>query len=165
MARRGEPNPALYQAVLDAPDDDGPRLAYADWLEKHRHPERARFIRLQCRQARLSRIDPAYHRLEDEIATLRQRFRKAWLVDHVGTAHVCSGFLRGFPEQVGFLSVKAFRELDTDVLRRWVRRVSFAGAQSLGGLASSKKLAHVRELDLSDNLLGDDALRTLLASP
>jgi uncharacterized protein (TIGR02996 family) len=39
---------ALYRAILDAPDDDAPRLIYADWLEEHGDPERAEFIRLQC---------------------------------------------------------------------------------------------------------------------
>jgi uncharacterized protein (TIGR02996 family) len=41
---------ALLQAVLEHPDDDGPRLAYAEWAE--RQPEesiraRAAFIRAQ----------------------------------------------------------------------------------------------------------------------
>jgi len=39
---------ALYRAIMDAPDDDAPRLVYADWLEEHGRPKRAEFIRLQC---------------------------------------------------------------------------------------------------------------------
>src|SRR5262249_20269221 len=49
---RGEPmaeHPGFLQAVLDAPDDDAPRLIYADWLDDHGDPARAEFIRLQCR--------------------------------------------------------------------------------------------------------------------
>lgn len=37
----------LLQAVLDAPDDDVPRLVYADWLTAHDDP-RGDFIRVQC---------------------------------------------------------------------------------------------------------------------
>ena len=28
--------------------DDAPRIAFADWLDEHKDPERAEFIRLQC---------------------------------------------------------------------------------------------------------------------
>ncbi|HYT91149.1 MAG TPA: TIGR02996 domain-containing protein [Gemmataceae bacterium] len=38
---------ALLRAVIDNPDDDGPRLVYADWLEEHGDAERAEFIRIQ----------------------------------------------------------------------------------------------------------------------
>ena len=37
------------RTIWERPDDDAPRLVYADWLEEHDDPERAEFIRLQCR--------------------------------------------------------------------------------------------------------------------
>jgi len=39
---------ALLRSILDTPDDDTPRVVYADWLEEHDQSERAEFIRLQC---------------------------------------------------------------------------------------------------------------------
>jgi uncharacterized protein (TIGR02996 family) len=39
---------ALLGTILDQPDDDVPRLVYADWLDEHGDADRARFIRLQC---------------------------------------------------------------------------------------------------------------------
>jgi uncharacterized protein (TIGR02996 family) len=39
---------ALYRAIMESPEDDAPRLVYADWLEEHGEPKRAEFIRLQC---------------------------------------------------------------------------------------------------------------------
>lgn len=39
--------PELLQAVLDAPEEDAPRLVYADWFEEHGQTERAQFIRFQ----------------------------------------------------------------------------------------------------------------------
>jgi uncharacterized protein (TIGR02996 family) len=39
---------ALLRTVIAAPDDDTPRLVYADWLEEHGRPERAELIRVQC---------------------------------------------------------------------------------------------------------------------
>lgn len=38
----------LRQAVLDAPEDDAPRLVYADWLTEHGMDDLATFIRTQC---------------------------------------------------------------------------------------------------------------------
>jgi uncharacterized protein (TIGR02996 family) len=49
---------ALLAAIRAAPDDDAPRLIYADWLEEHGQPERAEFIRLQVLLARGGYIDP-----------------------------------------------------------------------------------------------------------
>src|SRR5579884_2831930 len=38
---------AFLEDILANPDDDGPRLIYADWLEENGQPERAEFIRVQ----------------------------------------------------------------------------------------------------------------------
>jgi uncharacterized protein (TIGR02996 family) len=42
---------ALLNSVIGAPDDDLPRLIYADWLEENGRSERAEFIRLQIAAA------------------------------------------------------------------------------------------------------------------
>jgi len=39
--------PALLAAILANPDEDTPRLMYADWLDENGQPERAEFIRVQ----------------------------------------------------------------------------------------------------------------------
>jgi uncharacterized protein (TIGR02996 family) len=44
---------ALMCAVCENPDDDAPRLVFADWLQEHGEEERAEFIRLQIKLARL----------------------------------------------------------------------------------------------------------------
>ena len=38
---------ALLRAVCENPDDDTPRLVFADWLQEHGEGDRAEFIRLQ----------------------------------------------------------------------------------------------------------------------
>jgi uncharacterized protein (TIGR02996 family) len=57
---------ALYRGVLDDPDDDGPRMVYADWLEEHADAyepwagwERAEFIRIQIEKAAMVEDAPA----------------------------------------------------------------------------------------------------------
>jgi uncharacterized protein (TIGR02996 family) len=49
---------ALLDDVRQNPDDDVPRLVYADWIEEHGELERADFIRRQCRLARCAVQDP-----------------------------------------------------------------------------------------------------------
>src|SRR5436309_1652890 len=39
---------AILADIIDHPDDDVPRLIYADWLDDNGDPERAELIRLQC---------------------------------------------------------------------------------------------------------------------
>lgn len=43
---------ARLAAIRDRPDDDTPRLVYADWLDDNDRPERAAFIRAQIEIAR-----------------------------------------------------------------------------------------------------------------
>jgi uncharacterized protein (TIGR02996 family) len=43
----------FLRAIFDAPDDDLPRLAYADFLEENGEPDRAALIRVQCQLAAL----------------------------------------------------------------------------------------------------------------
>lgn len=43
-----ETGKALFEAVLQSPHDDAPRLVYADWLYENGQPERAEFIQTQC---------------------------------------------------------------------------------------------------------------------
>ena len=38
---------ALYRAILTAPEEDTPRLVYADWLDENGQLNRAEFIRVQ----------------------------------------------------------------------------------------------------------------------
>lgn len=45
----------LLRTIIEFPDDDTPRLVFADWLDEHGDPERAEFIRVQCELARLQR--------------------------------------------------------------------------------------------------------------
>ena len=49
---------ALLAAILAAPDDDAPRLVFADWLDEHHQADRAAFIRLQIELAGLPKHDP-----------------------------------------------------------------------------------------------------------
>jgi len=49
---------ALRQAVLASPDDDLPRLVFADYIEENGDPERAAFIRAQIELAKTPEYEP-----------------------------------------------------------------------------------------------------------
>src|SRR5262245_8094571 len=68
----------FLQAIRDHPEDDAPRLIYADWLEEHGDARRAEFIRLQCRLARLDDTDPARPDLLDREWELLTVYRTRW---------------------------------------------------------------------------------------
>src|SRR5437762_9382326 len=71
---------AFLRAIIDNPDDDLPRLVYADWLDEHGDAARAEFIRVQCELARVSSLDAATRRrLENRAAELLSAHRGEWL--------------------------------------------------------------------------------------
>jgi uncharacterized protein (TIGR02996 family) len=51
---------ALLAVIIANPDDDTPRLVYADWLQENGQPERTEFIRLQIERERLTPADPRF---------------------------------------------------------------------------------------------------------
>lgn len=64
---------ALLAAIRAAPNEDTPRLMYADWLDEHDQHPRAEFIRVQCDIARLDEWDEP-----ERVATLKARERELW---------------------------------------------------------------------------------------
>jgi uncharacterized protein (TIGR02996 family) len=69
---------ALLDAIFDHPDDDTPRLVYADWLQEHGQEDYAQFIRLQCAAAREKLWSDEANRLWVEIGRVWNRLTRAW---------------------------------------------------------------------------------------
>lgn len=90
---------ALLRAILDDPDDDAPRLIYADWLDENGDPARAAFIRAQIKLARLPQDDPDRDRLVQTERTLWKANRDAWKAWLPKWARV-DRFHRGFVENI-----------------------------------------------------------------
>jgi uncharacterized protein (TIGR02996 family) len=94
---------ALLAAIRATPDDDAPRLVYADWLEEHGQPERAEFIRVQCELAR------------HESPTLRQREAELHhdsFAGPVAAPGLRFRFSRGFPVGFGHTGVFVSKSCD-----------------------------------------------------
>ncbi len=90
------------QAFLDAvradPLNDLPRLVYADWLEEHGQPDRAEFIRIQCRLYDMEPDHPVRIDLEEQAWELGLGREAAWAREWPTIGGVeWQGFERGFP--------------------------------------------------------------------
>src|SRR5918912_1255225 len=96
---------AFLRAIRDQPDDDLPRLVYADYLDERGDP-RGEFIRVQVERARLSPDDDREFSL-----ALREQ---ALLRRHGGRGHLPYSvsrqeFRRGFVEAVELAEFGQFR--------------------------------------------------------
>src|SRR5262249_43305906 len=151
----------LHAAVLASPDDDAPRLAYADWLAKHGQPERAELIRAQCRLARLSEGDTEAPGLDMLARRLEGAHPRGWLAGRPEPDGVRWKSLRGSPEHVVFKSFTPLQQHHQAVFRSPVRRVGFDKMRSAARLAAFPPLPGVRELDLTRCHLYADGVAAL----
>lgn len=151
-SRDGE---ALLAAICAAPDDDAPRLAYADWLTEHGDP-RGEFIVLQIARAR-GKVSADAKKQEDELLRVHRRRFFGNLDKHLKLSSV--RFERGFVAKGALTGrVPALPELalleDVDVGSATlakvsalvaVKRVRNASPEQAAAFAQSKT---VRELEL-----------------
>lgn len=168
---------AFLQDILAHPDDDAPRLIYADWLEEQGDAgsvARAEFIRVQCalawgqlparrRDGLLRREQQILNEWDEEWARPIRRLVKNW------------GYNRGFIDYVGMAADKflthagrLFRRAPVQHLRLWPRVYpqSFSDVEpiDMAALADNKYLNRLHSLDLSENQLESRHLRALVVS-
>lgn len=70
--------PHLIRAILEDPEADAPRLAYASWLDANGQPDRAEWIRLSCQFAELSPGHPQRQPLLLAVRDSFSRCRPEW---------------------------------------------------------------------------------------
>jgi uncharacterized protein (TIGR02996 family) len=184
---------AFLDAIFDHPDDDTPRLVYADWLQEHGQENYARFIRLQCAAARATPFGDEANRLWEEIGRVWNRLCDAWWLplrggDWIDACHFCRGFLESgyplsaddlptssflwkHPELLACVSIGytdgeplVFRGADVSLFRAVrVMRITDLDAAELDELLEMS-LENVRELDLRDRVVRNDTGRVLLTT-
>jgi uncharacterized protein (TIGR02996 family) len=101
---------ALYRAICANPDEDTPRLAYADLVEEEGNAAHAEFIRAQIAIARVPAHDPLYiaTRIAAPDAINGHAMTHALPPVPDGFGWHAFEFRRGFPWKVGTRSAKAF---------------------------------------------------------
>jgi uncharacterized protein (TIGR02996 family) len=154
----------LLARVCAEPDDDSPRLIFADWLDEQGDP-RGEFIRVQVAISRLPAEDPTRTALLDREATLLARHHARWSEPLRGVASTAE-FRRGFAETV-FIDAKTFL-LRADELFQLapVRQIRFLDIGSnLGRLMESPHLAQLSSVTIYAQHMGEDLTRALVDSP
>src|SRR5262245_31791010 len=89
----------FIRQILASPDDDAPRLAYADWLEQHGERGRAKLIRYQIEAVRQAPDEPWWKQGGRRAADLLRAHQAEWSALPPEVARVASVacFERGFP--------------------------------------------------------------------
>ena len=151
---------AFLQAILADPDDDAPRLVYADWLEERGDP-RAEFIRAQCAANGLPFGDPERARLRKRAGALLARHEAEWVGDVPRYARSWR-FRRGFVEQVTADAANCPGLFDLAPIRSLKARVKLPDLRSM---LASRIPGRLRMLDLNESGLGDEGVALLAACP
>jgi uncharacterized protein (TIGR02996 family) len=171
---------AFLQAIIESPDDDAPRLVYADWLEDHGDPARAEFIRVQCELAKLTDEGPRQAELQARERQLLATHVKEWAEPVQSVLEPWEDwdgpvrrrgwwrFHRGLIDTVA-LSAETFLERAEALFRvSPIRRITLQGAVGrTAHLAASPFLSRLVSLatEGGEAHIGDDGLRHLLSSP
>ena len=141
---------ALLTAIIAYPDEDTPRLIFADWLQENGQPERAEFIRVQIEVTRLPERDrktPHYRERLTRFRELIVAHRDGW-VKPLAVAPTQVVFRRGFIEELRALSGQL---------------VSIGDAVLCREVLSSLEVTAPRDAD--DAAFGDPTGRAVLRAP
>lgn len=155
--------PQFLHTILQRPEDDWPRLQYADWLESVGNPL-GEFIRLQCVLAQYPVSEPHLF-YERRAQTLLAKFQAMWSEDLADRVEWCS-FRRGFVEEIS-LTDRQFIKHAKDLFRLAPVHdihLKIAGRQ-LSDLPEPPDINHTVFLDLSSQRLGDERIEDLADAP
>jgi uncharacterized protein (TIGR02996 family) len=154
----------LLQVILEEPDEDGPRLVYADWLEEQGQLERSEFIRTQCALARTAGDNPRRFGLVQREYELLLQHGEAFLAElsQGRPKHFGLGFRRGFVEEVSTTGT-TFLRAAPDLFSRTPLRVATLRKLNAARLAEFPGLSRLTGLRLQ--FLERADLETLMASP
>jgi uncharacterized protein (TIGR02996 family) len=168
---------ALFAAILAHPDEDTPRLAFADWLEEHGDAPYAAFIRKQIELAKVPEWDPLWVRTKyldpstisgDEWPRPEVQHPISW-----GGPLRRSAFRRGFPSAITAYRAAPLRDKLADLVKLApVEEVTWYGAgpserglPEWAALVADPVFARVRSLTPALGSLSVDDIRELHDSP
>jgi uncharacterized protein (TIGR02996 family) len=161
---------AFLRAIFESPDDDAPRLVYADWLEENKDPLQAAFVRVQVELAKLARDDPRERGLRARERELWRTVKRWRFLPRGWTSATLDEYRRGFPVWCRG-SVGDFLAALPDLWQigppeKAVVSVDSPGdAAQLRALAACPAVGPLRHLTLCGACLDDIAARDLLSSP
>ena len=167
MKKMDRKTSGFLEAILAHPDDDAPRLVYADWLDEHGDAERAEFIRVQIERAALPKWDVRQVALRLREQVLLAKHGAGWRAELPTVKGVTWGdFRRGFMATGEFGTFATLRAkaaacwaatpLEAAVVR-WPRQRD--EAKELGPIAG------LRELTVNGTLVDAEDVARIAAAP
>ena len=180
---------AFREAIIADPDDDAPRLVYADWLEEHGDAEYAEFIRVQCELAR--RVEAMFTAGETTWEGIRRRWLWSRVDALIGRNEAAwksrydlpavewtfemslrgIEFHRGLPGIARFYSVEDFEKVAdalfsaAPIQEFHFFEKSYRVGLDLNRLANSRHLVLARRLSVSGGDHGDEMAILVARSP
>jgi uncharacterized protein (TIGR02996 family) len=149
---------AIYRGICLSPEDDFPRLVYADVLDEsgdESDRDQAEFIRLQIENKKLEAHTPEKITIEHRISQLMNKHKAAWtsqlprwINDAVERTPDCD-FRRGFPDCI-HITMDSFQEVSDDLIEMCpARYFRIHHIEDSGeALAQCPALSHTRGLEL-----------------
>jgi uncharacterized protein (TIGR02996 family) len=157
----------FLHAIREKPDDDTHRLIYADWLQDHGQPERAEFIRVQCRLAALDEFAPERPELLRREYDLFAEHGADWAAPLSGRV-LSWRFRRGFIERIKATVPQFLKEADWLLDFTPVRELQLHQAyhaNDLRPLLESESLQRIESLHANHHHIRDEGVRLLADSP
>jgi uncharacterized protein (TIGR02996 family) len=144
----------FFERIVEHPQEDGPRLEYADWLDSQSDPL-GELIRVQCRLARLPADHASVLDLETRERRLLAEHEDEWTGDLADMVDWAT-FRRGFIEEVG-MSTEQFLANACALFQRAPIQEAHLGdlRDHMEALASCAYLQRLSYLDLSNNPVRD----------
>jgi uncharacterized protein (TIGR02996 family) len=150
----------FFRDIKEHPDDDTPRLVFADWLEEHGDAAtaaRGEFLRSRVLRHHLSNDDPSYSSLKRREGELFTAYRWLWLgplADHARYWEFQRGLVQVWAQAEKILSAEVADWARSEAAF-WVDALTLTDVKPrhLSQLAGSPLLGHLNMLDLSDNQL------------
>jgi uncharacterized protein (TIGR02996 family) len=160
----------FFREIKEYPDDDTPRLIFADWLQEHGNAAaaaRGEFLRSRVLRQRLPPDDPTHGLLKRREGELFTAYRWAWLgplADQARYWEFDRGLVQIWAQAERVLSAEVTAWSATEAAY-WVDSLTLSDVtpRHLSQLAESPLLEHLSTVDLSDNRL--QSLRTLFDRP
>jgi uncharacterized protein (TIGR02996 family) len=169
---------AFLKDIVESPDDDTPRLIYADWLEDHGNADRAEFIRAQVELAQppAPRTRTRRQQMERRVKALWKQHGADWAKQPGGGSDKLECWERGF---CAHHSARDLATLTAELPRRLTEapiqhaHIWSTGREDIAPLVAWPLLSRLRSLQLfaksaygkEETLIGDTEIATLIQCP
>ena len=148
----------FLDAIAEAPEHDGPRLVYADWLDEQGQTAQAEFVRVQLQLARLTADDSGFARLQAREKELYYQHRDAWTAP-LKKLGVTAWFRRGVVNSVQISATRFLKNAEKIFqLAPFIDSLYVGSADKfLESLAVSPYLARLTHLGIGVSVRGAQA--------